>query len=128
MEYDLINPPFELIAFSDMKKKDAEKHFNWFISQINIRIDTLTKAYSLYGSSLIRLRFRHRFEVNPDYISKLEEKGMVFSGKAPKYPIMQIMELPEHKFFMATQAHPEFNSRPLKPEPLFNAFVKAALE
>jgi len=94
----------------------------------DVEVKKGTKAYDLYASGKIRLRFRHRFEVNPEYIYKLEESGLVFSGKAPKYPIMQIVELPEHKFFMATQAHPEFNSRPLKPEPLFNTFVKAALE
>ena len=59
-------------------------------------------------------------------ISLLEEEGMVFSGKAPKQPIMQIIELPKHKFYMGTQYHPEFTSRPLKPDPLFLNFVKAA--
>ena len=86
-----------------------------------------TKAYEIFGRNKIRMRFRHRYEVDPKYIEILGKHGMVFSGKAPGYPIMQILELPNKRFFMATQAHPEFNSRPLRPEPMFNGFVKAAL-
>jgi len=76
----------------------------------------------------IRRRFRHRFECNPHYIGAFEKKGIVFSGKAPKVPIMQILELPKHRFFMATQFHPEFTSRPLRPDPLFLEFVKKSAE
>lgn len=94
----------------------------------DVEVKENTKAFRLYNSKKIRLRFRHRYEVNPEYIKNLEENGMTFSGKAPKYPIMQILEVMSRGFFMATQAHPEFNSRPLRPEPLFNAFVKAALK
>jgi len=85
-------------------------------------------AYSLFGSTKVRRRFRHRYEVNPKYISILEKEGLVFSGKAPNYPIMQVLELIDHPYFVATQSHPEFNSRPLNPEPLFNGLVKAILE
>jgi CTP synthase len=93
----------------------------------DIEIKEGTEAFELFGNTKIRRRFRHRFEVDPKYIEILEKNGMVFSGKAPEHPIMQILELPDKKFFMATQAHPEFASRPLKPEPMFNAFIKAAL-
>ena len=74
------------------------------------------------------MRFRHRYEVDPKYIEMLEEAGMVFSGKAPNQPIMQILELPSHPFFMGTQAHPCFTSRPLKPQPMFMGLVAAALQ
>jgi len=94
----------------------------------DVEVKEGTKAYELYGKNKVRLRFRHRYEVNPKYIEILENNGMVFSGKAPKYNIMQILELPNKKFFMATQAHPEFNSRPLKPEPMFDGFVKSILK
>ncbi len=82
------------------------------------------------GADRIRLRFRHRYEVNPDYIETLESKGLVFSGRSPDHPIMQVMELPKkaHPFFMATQAHPEFTSRPLHPQPMFVGLVRAALQ
>ncbi|MBD3354419.1 CTP synthase (glutamine hydrolyzing) [Candidatus Woesearchaeota archaeon] len=94
----------------------------------DVKIKEGTKAYRLYGQDAIRLRFRHRYEVNPKYIELLEKNGMVFSGKAPKYNIMQILEIPNKRFFMATQAHPEFNSRPLKPEPMFDGFIKSILK
>ncbi len=84
-------------------------------------------AHKLYGKTNVRERFRHRYECNPKYISILEKNGLVFSGKAPEQPIMQILELQRHPFFVATQFHPEFTSKPLKPNPLFSGFVKAAL-
>ena len=77
----------------------------------------------------MHLRFRHRYEVDPKYIQLLEANGMVFSGKHPTQPIMQVLELPEdvHPFFVGTQAHPELTSRPLRPQPLFMGLVKAAM-
>jgi CTP synthase len=110
---------------------------------VDIKQDTI--AWELYGldkaqdenlecndlrvnESQIRERFRHRFEFNPKYLEVFEQNGMVFSGKAPNIPIMQILELPEHKFFLGTQYHPEFTSRMLTPNPLFLGFVKACCE
>ena len=77
-----------------------------------------------------RMRFRHRYEVDPAYIERLEAAGMVFSGKAPDYPIMQILELPRsvHPYFVGTQAHPEMQSRPTRPQPMFVGLVRAALQ
>jgi CTP synthase len=94
----------------------------------DIEIKEDTKAFELFKTSKIRRRFRHRFEVDPRYIEVLEKNGMVFSGKAPKHPIMQVLELPDKNFFMATQAHPCFSSRPLRPEPMFMGFIKAAID
>ncbi|MFA5101562.1 MAG: CTP synthase [Candidatus Thermoplasmatota archaeon] len=71
-------------------------------------------------------RHRHRFEVNPKYIEILENKGLVFSGRSPDGILMEFMELPSHPYFIATQAHPEFKSRPMKPAPLFDGLIKAA--
>ena len=86
-----------------------------------------TIAHKIHGKrSFIRRRFRHRYELNPEYIEILSKHGMVFSGKAPDKQVMQILELPQHKFYMACQYHPEFTSKPLKPDPLFLHFVKAA--
>ncbi|MFH1417002.1 MAG: CTP synthase, partial [Planctomycetota bacterium] len=86
-----------------------------------------TRLYS--GSPEIRLRFRHRYEVDPKYIDRLEQGGLVFSGKAPDFPIMQVLELPPdvHPYFIATQAHPELTSRPLRPDPFFLGLVRAAI-
>ena len=76
----------------------------------------------------IRLRFRHRYEVDPRYLERFEQAGLVFSGRAAHYPIMQILELPQsvHPFFIGTQAHPELTSRPLRPSPFFLGLVRAA--
>ena len=81
------------------------------------------------GAERIRLRFRHRYEVDPQFIPALEKKGLVFSGRSPDHPIMQVLELPRdrHPFFLATQAHPELTSRPLRPQPMFIGLVRAAL-
>ncbi|MBN2376541.1 MAG: CTP synthase (glutamine hydrolyzing) [Sedimentisphaerales bacterium] len=78
------------------------------------------------GKTQVRMRFRHRYEVDPQYINQLTEKGLVFSGKAPGQPIMQILELPEHNYFIGTQAHPCMTSWPLKPQPMFVGLVAAA--
>ncbi len=93
----------------------------------DIVVEKGTLAHKLYASTKIRERFRHRYNVNTQYIDALTAKGMVFSGRAPQKRIMQIMELPGHKFFLGTQFHPEFTSRPLKPNPCFLGFVKACL-
>ncbi|MCD6175593.1 MAG: CTP synthase [Planctomycetes bacterium] len=92
---------------------------------IELKKDTL--AWKLFGkASSVRRRFRHRYEVDPEYIAKLEENGLIFSGKAPNQPIMQILELPKLSFFMGTQSHPELTSRPMRPAPMFVALVTAA--
>jgi len=80
-----------------------------------------------YGATKISERHRHRWEVNPEYIEKLEKAGIVFSGKSPNGKLMEITELPTtvHPFFLATQFHPELQTSPLKGHPLFNEFIKA---
>lgn len=90
-----------------------------------------TQARQFYGDEeIVQERHRHRFEVNPDYIAKLESAGVVFSGVSPDRRLMEIAELPKktHPFFFGTQFHPEFLSRPLKPHPIFSEFIKAAIE
>jgi len=79
---------------------------------------------------LVFERHRHRYEVNPEYIKKIERKGLVFSGASPDGRLMEILELPQkaHPFFVATQFHPEFKSRPLQPHPLFKEFIKASIK
>ena len=83
-------------------------------------------AEKLYKKNSISERHRHRYEVNNAYRMGLEKKGMVLSGLSPDKRIVEIIELPEHPFFIATQAHPEFKSRPNLPHPLFKGFVAAA--
>lgn len=85
-----------------------------------------TKANRAYGAKLITERHRHRYEVNNDYRDILEKNGLTFSGINPERNLIEIIELKNHPFFLATQFHPEFKSRPLAPHPLFLAFMKAA--
>jgi len=97
----------------------------------DVEIKPGTLAAQLFDNAKqIRLRFRHRYEVDPRYVNLLEEHGLVFSGKHPTQPIMQILELPKdvHPYFIGTQAHPELTSRPLRPQPMFMGLVKAAIQ
>ncbi|MCW5938111.1 MAG: CTP synthase [Fimbriimonadaceae bacterium] len=84
-------------------------------------------AHRLYGSSRIEERHRHRFEVNNEFREVLIEKGLVVSGVSPDYRLVEMVEIPGHPFYVATQAHPEFKSRPNRPHPLFKGLVAAAL-
>ncbi len=87
-----------------------------------------TLVSRLYGdAAVVYERHRHRYEVNPDYHSVLRESGMVFSGVSPDNRLVEFIELSTHPFFVATQAHPEFKSRPLRPAPLFKGFIEACL-
>ena len=87
-----------------------------------------TMAYELYGVEKLFERHRHRWEVNPDYWSALEKKGIVFSGNSPDGKRKEILELPSNFFFFASQFHGEFKSRPNKPEPEYYGFIKACLD
>jgi CTP synthase len=83
-------------------------------------------VHKLYGKNKAYERHRHRYEVNPKYIEMIEKGGALFSGKSPDGVLMEFIELPGHPYFVATQAHPEFKSRPMKPAPLFDGLIKAA--
>ena len=88
-----------------------------------------SRTASIYGGSeTVEERHRHRYEVNPDRVGELEKGGMVISGRNPVNGLVEMVELPGDQWFVATQAHPEFNSRPLSPHPLFLAFVDAMLD
>ncbi len=92
----------------------------------NLKKGTIARA--AYGSDSVVERHRHRYEVNPEYIERLERAGLIFSGVSPDGTLMEITELSkeEHPFMLGTQFHPEFLARPLSPHPLFSAFIKAA--
>ncbi len=90
------------------------------------KIQKGSKAYEIYGSEKISERHRHRYEVNNDYREALISAGMILSGLSPDGHIVEMCEIKDHPWFVATQAHPEFKSRPNKPHPLFAGFIKAA--
>ena len=85
-------------------------------------------AYDAYKEPLIKERHRHRYEFNNVYKERFEEAGMVFSGINPDQNLCGIIELPKNDFFVASQFHPEFTSRPLHPNPLFREFVSHAIK
>ena len=87
-----------------------------------------SKAAELYGAEEISERHRHRYEFNNDYRDQFEEAGFVFSGTSPDGGLVELIELKDHPFYMASQFHPEFLSKPVLPHPLFAGFIKAARE
>lgn len=90
-------------------------------------LDKDSKAFEVYGEETIQERHRHRYEVNNDFRSVLTEHGMKLSGISPDGRIVEMVEIPSHPWFIATQAHPELKSRPNRPHPLFKGFIQAAL-
>ncbi len=93
-----------------------------------IQLATGTMAHKLYGTSIIKERHRHRYEVNPKYLQSLKEKGAVYSGWSDHGTRMEILEVPGHYYFLSTQFHGEFKSRPGKPSPPYFGLIKAALD
>jgi CTP synthase len=93
-----------------------------------VKLHEGTRAREIYGDAVIYERHRHRYEVNNHLRKRLEHAGLVCSGTSPDDRLVEIIELPGHPFFVASQFHPEFKSRPLRPQPLFREFVRAAYE
>ena len=89
-------------------------------------LDKTSKAYEVYGTENIAERHRHRYEVNNDFRNILTENGMKLCGTSPDGRIVEMIEIPDHPWFIATQAHPELKSRPNRPHPLFHGFIQAA--
>jgi CTP synthase len=85
-------------------------------------------AQRIYGQKNISERHRHRYEFNNNYRDKLEQDGLVVSGVNPKKNLVEIVELPQLRWFLACQFHPEFRSRPMEPHPLFESFVGACMK
>jgi CTP synthase len=92
-----------------------------------VKLHDGTRAREIYGEAVIYERHRHRYEVNNHLRKRLEQAGLSCSGTSPDERLVEVVELPDHPFFVASQFHPEFKSRPLRPQPLFRDFVGAAL-
>ena len=86
-----------------------------------------SKAHEIYGTTMISERHRHRYEVNNDYRERLHQAGLVISGTSPDGELVEMVELADHPWFIATQAHPEFKSKPYEAHPLFKSFIEAAV-
>ncbi len=96
------------------------------LGSYDCRLKSGSLAHKIYGQSKITERHRHRFEFNPTYRDKLEKAGLVISGVCPQNGLVEIIELPKHSYLIGCQFHPEFSSRPMRPQPLFLNFIQAA--
>lgn len=125
-----INPdtPYPVIDILPEQKDVTDMGGTMRLGQYPCTLNPESKAYQLYGASMIYERHRHRYEVNNDYRAELLKGGMIFAGTSPDSHIVEMVEIPEHKWFVAGQFHPEFKSRPNKPHPLFKGFVTAAAD
>jgi len=119
-------PVIHLMDEQEEKMKNSDYGGSMRLGDYPCKLLSGTKARKLYGKDLILERHRHRFEYNPHYRKKLEKTGLVVSGESPDGSLAEIVELKNHPFFVASQFHPEMTSRPMRPNPLFLGFVKAA--
>jgi CTP synthase len=122
------NPPYPVIHLLPEQKHVQDKGASMRLGSWDCNLVNGTLAYELYQNNRISERHRHRYEVNNDYRELLQAKGMVISGVSPDYRLVEMVEVPDHPFFIATQAHPEFKSRPNRPHPLFIGLVRAAVK
>ena len=121
------NPVVCLIE--ELKTRQSNKHHMGGTMRLGSGNDTLlegSKVHSIYKESIISERHRHRYEVNPDYLEKLEAAGCIVSGRSEQEGYIDVIELTDHPWFIGCQYHPEFNSKPLSPHPLFISFVDHA--
>lgn len=123
-----INAPYPVIDILPEQKSVRDKGATMRLGSYPCNLTHGSLAWKLYAETRITERHRHRFEVNNDFREKLIEHGMVVSGVSPDYRLVEVIELPDHPFFLGTQAHPEFKSRPNRPHPLFIGLVKAAIQ
>lgn len=125
-----INPetPYPVIDILPEQKDVTDMGGTMRLGQYPCSLNPQSKSYELYGASMIYERHRHRYEVNNDYRTELLNGGMIFAGTSPDNHIVEMIEIPEHPWFVACQFHPEFKSRPNRPHPLFRGFVTAAAE
>ena len=122
---DTPNPIIEL----PLSKKDVDQNGSPMrLGLFPCKLQEGTKTFEAYGEPLIYERHRHRYEFNNQYREQLEKAGMVLAGISPDDTLVEIIELPNHPFFIGCQFQPEFASRPTRPQPLFKEFVKASLE
>ena len=119
--------PFPVIDLLPEQKEVRDMGGTMRLGADPVKLHEGTRARDIYGEAVIYERHRHRYEVNNHLRKRLEAEGLVCSGTSPDDRLVEIIELPGHPFFVASQFHPEFKSRPLRPQPLFRDFVGAAL-
>ena len=120
------NPVIDLLPNQDLEADDVGASMRLGTYPCKIQPDTMAK--DLYNNEIIYERHRHRYEVNNKFRNELESKGLVFSGLSPDEDLVEMIELKDHPYFVASQFHPEFKSRPWDPAPMFNSFIAASKE
>jgi CTP synthase len=118
--------PFPVVDLLPEQKEVSDLGGTMRLGADPVKLHEDTQAREIFGEAVIYKRHRHRYEVNNMLRRRLEDEGLVASGTSPDDRLVEIIELPDHPFFVASQFHPEFNSRPTRPEPLFRDFVGAA--
>ncbi|HZN41878.1 MAG TPA: CTP synthase, partial [Planctomycetota bacterium] len=126
-EYDP-NAANPLISLMEEQKRTNEKGGTMRLGAFDCVIKEGTRSHRAYGATTISERHRHRFELNNSYRRQLEAAGLVMAGVNPKLDLVEIVEIPDHPWFVGVQYHPEFKTRPLQAQPLFRDFVQAAVE
>ena len=122
------NTPHPVIDLMAEQKKVENLGGTMRLGQYPCDLKEGTKIREIYRRELIHERHRHRYEVNNEYREELEKNGMVLAGQSPSRVLVETIELPQHRWFIGVQFHPEFKSRPNRPHPLFAAFIKASME
>jgi len=122
------NTPYPVIDLMEDQKSTTIKGGTMRLGAYACYIQPDSLAHKVYGADLIYERHRHRYEFNGEYLDAFEKAGMKASGKNPDTGLVEIVEIPSHPFFIATQFHPELKSTPIKPQPIFVSFVAAAKE
>jgi CTP synthase len=117
-----------VICLMDTQKHVVDKGGTMRLGSYPCHVSKGSRAWQAYGSELVHERHRHRFEFNNTYRDTLEKAGFRISGTSPDGKLVEIIELEDHPWFLATQFHPEYQSKPTAAHPLFRAFVKAALD
>ena len=118
------NPVIDLLPNQNLENDDVGASMRLGTYPCKIKPDTL--ASDIYDNEIEYERHRHRYEVNNKFRKKLEEKGLIFSGLSPDEGLVEMIELKDHPYFVASQFHPEFKSRPWDPAPMFNSFIEAS--
>ncbi len=120
------NTPHPVIALLPGQEDIEDKGATMRLGAYPCVLKEGTRAFAVYGQSEISERHRHRYEFNNEYRDRLAEAGLVFSGMSPDGELVEVVEIPDHPYFVASQFHPEFGSKPFAPHPLFESFVRAA--
>ena len=120
------NPVIDLLPNQNLEADDVGASMR--LGTYPCKIQSGTMAKDIYNNEIIYERHRHRYEVNNKFRNELESKGLVFSGLSPDEDLVEMIELKDHPYFVASQFHPEFKSRPWDPAPMFNSFIAASKE